>query len=452
MEYYFMAWTTKNLDIEQPPINPEEQGYVLKKGSSKKHPIYFYSCVRRYYNIVEAKTKKVNNKRMWIVIGDGHRRYRKFETQADAIKYFRKLKKFAKMRVQSVNSKEFIKTTPTFLLLQYQGLKIDLEAAEKEQEALVFDDSQNFEDQFSQYDDVEKVAYESVDHAEIDKVIAENEGDVFLGSTQDLAQDLDDQEITYIETTEIPLELQETPVEVATLQEELPVIETPVAKPTEPLITTTTVVYQRYSKYNPSLFEKHESRRPFIITYDALRYLIVLLMFFFAASALWYLSRWQKNALVNLGVNFNIYSADFTNVAKLLSSDVFIEATQFGVSQWVGIAISDQMLTTLAGLAGTGITTGLFALAFKRSTLFSFLSIILTLACLIVVATLFSLFFSQTNNVVQPFRNLRQQAVLKEENVIAALKDIVAKVSGKVLPDPTVPPVPFSPNFFNFTF
>ena len=225
------------------------------------------------------------------MIGDGHRRYRKFETQADAIKYFRKLKKFAKMRVQSVNSKEFIKTTPTFLLLQYQGLKIDLEAAEKEQEALVFDDSQNFEDQFSQYDDVEKVAYESVDHAEIDKVIAENEGDVFLGSTQDLAQDLDDQEITYIETTEIPLELQETPVEVATPQEELPVIETPVAKPTEPLITTTTVVYQRYSKYNPSLFEKHESRRPFIITYDALRYLIVLLMFFFAASALWYLSR-----------------------------------------------------------------------------------------------------------------------------------------------------------------
>ena len=109
------------------------------------------------------------------------------------------------------------------------------------------------------------------------------------------------------------------------------------------------------------------------------------------------------------------------------------------------------MLTTLTGLAGTGITTGLFALTFKRSTLFSFLSIILTLACLIVVATLFSLFFSQTNNVVQPFRNLRQQAVLKEENVIAALKDIVAKISGKVLPDPTVP-VPFSPNFFNFTF
>ena len=73
-------------------INNNELTYVMKtnkRGVTKRHEIFFYSCVRRYYNILDRRTRETETKRMWIVIGDGHKRYRKFETQADAIRYFR---------------------------------------------------------------------------------------------------------------------------------------------------------------------------------------------------------------------------------------------------------------------------------------------------------------------------------------------------------------------------
>ena len=199
-----------------------ESNYIIKtnkRGFTKRHEIFFYSCVRRYYNILDRATKETETKRMWIVIGDGHKRYRKFETQADAIRYFRKLKKFARMRVQSVSSKEFVKMVSTFMLMEERGVNLSsIDEVETPETNSNVDETQNFEDQYSQYDVVEEEFSDSNDidhHEEIDKVLSEQEGDSFIGSTSEIDQngadlteieeDVDDEEVTYVKTEEIPI-------------------------------------------------------------------------------------------------------------------------------------------------------------------------------------------------------------------------------------------------------
>lgn len=162
---------------------------IIYSNSSKNVPkrteFVGYSCIRRYYKVIEYATGKEKLVRMWIVIGDGHKRYRKFETQAEAINYFRNIKKYAFMRIQSVHSTKFTKTIYTFLELQWRGINVQELSKDVNSKEVIYLDDKDYEDQFSQYDEVDNEEYESFDYSSIDAVIIENEGAVY--DTEEIA-------------------------------------------------------------------------------------------------------------------------------------------------------------------------------------------------------------------------------------------------------------------------
>lgn len=144
-----------------------------KTSKTKKSELFLYSCVHRQYILTIPETKERKYKTMWIVIGKGHKRYRKFETQKEAIEYFRKLKKHAKMIVQSSKSNDFIKTVYTLSWIEAKGVDI------KSIKPKTTKEEYEFEDAFSEFDEVEDT-YEEIDHEEINKIIEENEGIVLV--------------------------------------------------------------------------------------------------------------------------------------------------------------------------------------------------------------------------------------------------------------------------------
>ena len=441
-------------------INNNELTYVMKtnkRGVTKRHEIFFYSCVRRYYNILDRRTRETETKRMWIVIGDGHKRYRKFETQADAIRYFRKLKKFARMRVQSVNSKEFIKMTSTFMLMEHQGVNI-VEPPEVEEEVelnTVINESQNFEDQYSQYEDVseeESEQLQAVDHEEIDKVLAEQDGDSFIGSTEEIEQinqaevqtvieededDEEDRDITYVKTQEIPIIYEES---TKTIEPQVQSLPSQVVQPQEQ--TTTLIVEKRmYNKGNPCLFDKYEDRNGFIVFYDVLKFIIVFAMIFFAISSIWYYAKWSENALANIGINFDDYKQDaapqdWSKIYNFIHTDEYLAASKLGITQWVGIAVSPEMLLVLVIMSGVGVFFSVLALATKRGTVWSFFTLIVTFALLIVVVTLFVTIYNQVGTVVKIFKDIRFKPLATVDEVLKSIQKILEKITGKIVQIP----------------
>lgn len=167
----------------------------LKPQKEKDIEIEYYVCLKKYYVKVDPNTNEKNYKKMWIVIGDDHKGYRKFRTQFEAINYFRNLKKYAKMRVQSVSSTgtDFYKTIHTFLLLEFQGVDVDKVLKENKTKSNIkqtTNDSADYEDEFSKFDVIEK-DYAKYDYKKADKIISEHEKDiVVLDSTQELNAEL----------------------------------------------------------------------------------------------------------------------------------------------------------------------------------------------------------------------------------------------------------------------
>ena len=173
----------------------------IKKTSKAKVEILSYACIKKYYAIHDEKTGEEKIKRMWIVIGKGHKRYRKFNTQAEAISYFRSLKKYAKMKVQSVNSQKFIKTVYTLMEMERKGIKIESIAKKsktiksKKPITIDFVETQDYEDEFSQFDQIEESSQEKdFDVDEINKIISENEDQKFIDDPQEEIMQLSLQE------------------------------------------------------------------------------------------------------------------------------------------------------------------------------------------------------------------------------------------------------------------
>ena len=138
------------------------------------------------YLQTNPKTKQQYVKRFWIVIGEGHKNYRKFETQEEAIRYFRNLKKYAKMRVQSANSKIFTRTIYTFFELIFRGLDIKKinfkdKVSKKSSNKNVINENVYYE--YTKYD-LDAISDdtnpESVNEEEIDKIISEKDGETVL--------------------------------------------------------------------------------------------------------------------------------------------------------------------------------------------------------------------------------------------------------------------------------
>lgn len=165
----------------------------------KRVKLESYSCVWRMYLIVDSKTKEKYTKRFWIVIGDGHKKYRKFETQLEAIQYFRSLKKYAKMRVQSVKSKQFIRTIYTFFEMIWRGIEIkEIKLSKKNnKKSSSIVEEEDFEDEFTQFD-TDEIDEEEFNEEEINKVLAEAEGDAVIVDDSQFIESKKQDEKTFI--------------------------------------------------------------------------------------------------------------------------------------------------------------------------------------------------------------------------------------------------------------
>ena len=313
------------------------------------------------------------------------------------------------------------------------------------------DETQNFEDQYSQYDVVEEEFSDSNDidhHEEIDKVLSEQEGDSFIGSTSEIDQngadlteveDDEDEDVTYVKTEEIPIIYQDSTKTIEPQVQNLP------ANTANENIETTTLILEKrsYLKANPFLFdkEKYEEKKGFIYFYDLLKFLIVFVMIFFAISSIWYYSKWSTNALNNIGVDFNIYKdaspENWKPIYDFIHLPEYIEASRLSITEWSGIAVSNEMLLVLVVMSGFGIFFSILVLSTKRGTVFSFFTLIINFAILIVVITLFTTIFSQVNIVLQIFKGVRSKAFINTNTVLKAIQEILEKITGKLISPPT---------------
>lgn len=146
-----------------------------------------FSCFWRILKVKNAKTKKVEQKQVWIMIEDGSSTYEKYDSQQAAIKAFRKMKQNAIMKVQSVDSDDFVYTTATLTLLKNIGHdpdKIKAEFTGVKKTSLV----ENYQDEYSQFDVVETDVYNEFDVKPYDELFAEKEGENLIDHSSDADQ------------------------------------------------------------------------------------------------------------------------------------------------------------------------------------------------------------------------------------------------------------------------
>ena len=183
------------------------------KKAKKSDFVKNYSCVWRMETFENNLTNEKYRKRVWIVIGDGDKKYRKFDSQAEAISYFRSLKRRAEMKVQSISSKRFIRIVYTLFDMQQKGININEIKKNKNKiepkinKTINNNDDVDFEDEYSRFDTVEFDNFN--DEAEIDAALAKSlEYSVYIEDTntnyidtlQSAIDKYDDEE----ETIEVP--------------------------------------------------------------------------------------------------------------------------------------------------------------------------------------------------------------------------------------------------------
>ena len=179
-----------------------------------------FSCFWRILKVKNAKTKKVEQKQVWIMIEDGASTYEKYDSQQAAIKAFRKMKQNAIMKVQSVDSDDFVYTTATLTLLKNIGHdpdKIKAEFTGVKKTSLV----ENYQDEYSQFDVVETDVYNEFDVKPYDELFAEKEGENLIDHSSDADQadlttskeDLKAEEPVATETQPVVEEISEPTIE-----------------------------------------------------------------------------------------------------------------------------------------------------------------------------------------------------------------------------------------------
>ena len=207
-----------------------------------------YSCLWRIMRVRNPRTKKVEEKKVWILIKDGNRTYQKFASQQTVIRQFRRIKQHAVMKVQSVSSQEFVYTVPTLLLLENQGYDVkSIEPTEAGSTKRV-NPNKNYQDQYSRFNFVEEDVYAEFDHDAYDEIFAKREGSRFIGTVDMYATPVDsmppvvDEETEEVAKAAKPKKTTPEPVEssIAKMDQDL------AAKPEpEPSYTS------NYSTYSP---------------------------------------------------------------------------------------------------------------------------------------------------------------------------------------------------------
>lgn len=175
--YYKNLYKNKYSRTNEVVIN--NKTYVLPKHDSFET----YFCVWRMYSLIDPVNKKSFIRKFWIVIGKGHKSYRKFENQRDAIRYFRNLKKYAKMKIQDINSKQFVRTIYTIFEMIYQGIDTSkifgqTSTNNKSHEEKDYVDEYTQLDVLLNSDDADE--HNQKIEEDIDKVIQEKEGDTLV--------------------------------------------------------------------------------------------------------------------------------------------------------------------------------------------------------------------------------------------------------------------------------
>lgn len=188
--YYQNLYKNKYSKTNEVVIN--NKTYVLPKHDSFET----YFCVWRMYSLIDPVSKKSFIRKFWIVIGKGHKSYRKFETQREAIRYFRNLKKYAKMKIQAINSKQFVKTIYTIFEMIYQGIDTNKIFNQKPTKNSKSYDESDYIDEYTQLDVLLNNDDTNENHQEIeediDKIINEKEGDTLvLNYKLDIDEDAD---------------------------------------------------------------------------------------------------------------------------------------------------------------------------------------------------------------------------------------------------------------------
>lgn len=199
--YYRNLYKNKFSRTNEVVIN--NKTYVLPKHDSFET----YFCVWRMYSLTDPISKKSFIRKFWIVIGKGHKSYRKFENQRDAIRYFRNLKKYAKMKIQANNSKQFVRTIYTIFEMIYQGIDTNKIFGQSPRNNNKSHEDTDYVDEYTQLDlllnnDDTGENNQEIEE-DIDKVINEKEGDTLvLNYKLDIDEDADKKtrEIQYEQT------------------------------------------------------------------------------------------------------------------------------------------------------------------------------------------------------------------------------------------------------------
>lgn len=136
--------------------------------SKEKIEIDSFLCVSVFFI---SKENEQEQTKMWVLMNDKTKKYKLFASQVDAIKYFRSLKLYAKMKVQSINFEEFTRTVYTFLELERQGIKVDKKIFEIK-DNLNINEEQEYKDAYSKYDTYDK--YRQINFKKIKKILSIN--------------------------------------------------------------------------------------------------------------------------------------------------------------------------------------------------------------------------------------------------------------------------------------
>lgn len=139
---------------------------MSKKLFKKKQPINIenYSCISLIFSSVDQENNIQHQVKKWILMNDENKKYKIFNTQNEVVQHFRHLKIYAKMKVQSTNSDEFVKTVYTILEIERKNNK-DNELEFKDE----FVEGIDFVDEFSKYDIIEE--YKPINFKKIQKVV-----------------------------------------------------------------------------------------------------------------------------------------------------------------------------------------------------------------------------------------------------------------------------------------
>lgn len=192
-----------------------------------------------------------------------------------------------------------------------------------------------------------------------------------------------------------------------------------------------------YRKYNPFLFKKNDNNKKFILSYEIIKFSLIILMVIFGLISLWYATQWEKDSLNSLGINFENHISKLSkedledpNLKEIINSNEYKNMFQLGLVSWHSSKIiTSQLISIMVAMSFVGLIFIIPSLVFKRGTIFSIVSSTFILISLIVVLVIFIIGLNEANNVVSIYKELPSKAT--KDQIIQNINRIAEQVVGK---------------------